>query len=187
MFGSARAMFSKAAAPPPPPPPSAAPAVRMFSSRGAAPPPAAPAVEMFDSRAAARKSSSSGLLMKLTGGRPPSSNERAKPIHQEATAPVGWASRTVSEKVLALIELQQFDGSWNTSSELTDIIGIKIPAGKGKEWVTLLVLNWLEVKCAEEEGTWGMVAEKARNWLATENSGTWEGMEAEIVELVKKA
>jgi hypothetical protein len=38
----------------------------------------------------------------------------------------------------------------------------------GVKWITLLVVCWLEEKASDEEGTWGLVVEKARAWLESQ-------------------
>lgn len=75
-------------------------------------------------------------------------------------------------KVLALIDLQGFDGTWNTDSEnlLLDILGFEIPKppldGMSDEaWVTMLVVRFLEERMPEEEDVWGLVVEKAREYV----------------------
>jgi hypothetical protein len=86
---------------------------------------------------------------------------------------VDWTSESESEKVLALIALQDFEGSWPYDKEVGQIMGFEIPqrpkGGEQKVWVTLLVVCFLEQKMSGEEGTWGLVVEKARGWL--EGSG----------------
>jgi hypothetical protein len=86
---------------------------------------------------------------------------------------VDWTSKSESEKVLALIALQDFEGSWPYDKEVGQIMGFEIPqrpkGGEQKIWVTLLVVCFLEQKMSGEEGTWGLVVEKARGWL--EGSG----------------
>ncbi|KAH8600976.1 von Willebrand factor type A domain-containing protein [Bisporella sp. PMI_857] len=103
-------------------------------------------------------------------------------LREEASAPTIERSavsrrKSAAENVLALIDLQRFDGSWVASSALPSILGITIPGGKGAEWITALVVRWLEIKCPGEEGTWNMVVEKARGWLgrAVKDLGALEG------------
>ncbi|KAL8873231.1 MAG: hypothetical protein Q9174_001263, partial [Haloplaca sp. 1 TL-2023] len=55
-------------------------------------------------------------------------------------APPWGGPQTPNEKVHAVIDKQDFDGWWEHSRELMDIIGTQgIDAKKGKEWVTMLV------------------------------------------------
>jgi hypothetical protein len=87
-----------------------------------------------------------------------------EPVNHATT----WASRSGADRVLALIELQEFDGSWPVGNEeIAAIVGVGMTPAKGDEkaWITLLVVLFLEMKNADEEGTWGMVVEKAREWL----------------------
>ncbi|KAE8450876.1 hypothetical protein EG329_005316 [Mollisiaceae sp. DMI_Dod_QoI] len=72
-------------------------------------------------------------------------------------------------KVLALIDLQSFDGTWNIDSEkpLLDLTGLDVtkspPNGVSDEiWVTIVVLRFLEDRIPKEEDVWGLVVEKAR-------------------------
>jgi hypothetical protein len=89
-----------------------------------------------------------------------------------APATVNWATQSVSQKVHALISIQDFEGSWSPADPtISLILGLdeipKAPEGvDGKTWVTLLVTAYLEVNCAAEEGTWELVVEKARDWLS---------------------
>ncbi|KAE8446003.1 hypothetical protein EG329_012642 [Mollisiaceae sp. DMI_Dod_QoI] len=90
----------------------------------------------------------------------------------ETELEVDWSSKSAVEKVLALIDLQDFDGFWSLSDSVVEkILGIKIEIdGPGSEediklGTTIFVIKFLEVKCGAEEGTWELVVEKARNWI----------------------
>ena len=102
-----------------------------------------------------------------------------------------WASKSKVDRILALIELQDFEGSWLADNdEIPIILGFAIPEspnGDSKVWVTILVVLYLEVKNADEEGTWGLVVEKAREWLGSNAEGGLEGLEKAALEVVKKA
>jgi hypothetical protein len=81
-----------------------------------------------------------------------------------------WSTKSAADKVLALISLQEFEGSWPADDKkVGEIMRFEIPKAPGGEelkvWVTLLVVKFLEEKCSGEEGTWGLVVEKARGWL----------------------
>ncbi|KAF8856070.1 hypothetical protein BDZ45DRAFT_625561 [Acephala macrosclerotiorum] len=102
---------------------------------------------------------------------------------------VDWSSKSVVEKVLALIDLQDFDGFWPSSNTaIPKIINVDpsdSEEGKGSEqernvWVTMLVIKFLEMKCGDEEGTWELVVEKANKWIVG------LGMEGSIVDLLEK-
>ncbi len=115
---------------------------------------------------------------------PPNKSERSRflsgvsDVHQEPanilSPTTDWSTQTLSSKVLALINLQDFDGFWPSDlvalGRISQILGFEIKQESKSEdefrvWVTLLVICWLEEKAREEEGTWGLVAEKARAWL----------------------
>lgn len=101
-------------------------------------------------------------------------------------AEISWASKSTAEKVVAVIELQQFDGSWKTSQELNAILALNDSSGATTEWMTMFVVRWLEIKCASEEAIFEMVVEKAREWLAANVSGL-EDLEKEVSVTVKSA
>jgi len=84
---------------------------------------------------------------------------------------------TVSNKVLALIGLQDFEGFWAPSdivqlAKIMDIEKGKLEKGadekEKKAWVTAIVLAFLEEKCGTEEDTWELVVEKGKSWLGDE-------------------
>jgi hypothetical protein len=83
---------------------------------------------------------------------------------------VDWSSKSLTEKLARLIELQTFDGSWAESEEIASIMGFKegVESREGVDkgvWITLLVVKWFETMASEEEGVWEMLVEKARGWL----------------------
>ena len=119
-----------------------------------------------------KRSNGSPTLMSLTAsntcfGAPSSA------IQDQDTmpSPTNWVTKSVSERVHSLISLQKFEGSWSAKdSEIFCIMALEVPkAPEGvdeKIWVTLLVTAYLEIKCATEEGTWGLVVEKAKDWVS---------------------
>jgi len=122
-------------------------------------------------------------------GLPQPTGPTAPPTVAELTQK--WASKSEVDRILALIELQEFEGSWLADNdEIPIILGFAIPEspnGGSKVWVTILVVLYLEVKNADEEGTWGLVVEKAREWLGGNAEGGLEGLEKAALEVVKKA
>jgi Ca-activated chloride channel family protein len=77
-----------------------------------------------------------------------------------------------------LILLQAADGSWDLSEELADILGCALStleaalhgaAGDAatvrRAWATALALAFLEVRVANAEDEWALLAAKARTWL----------------------
>ena len=76
---------------------------------------------------------------------------------------------TDADIVLAIIDLQGFDGSWAAEKELSSLLGFEFPkAPEGveeKAWITALVIKFLEIKMGWEEGVWGLVVDKARAYM----------------------
>lgn len=79
--------------------------------------------------------------------------------------------KTDADKVLAIIDLQAFDGSWVPKEKtLVTLLGLQtIPnAPEGVDstaWITCLVIAFLENKMSNEEGMWELVVEKARGFV----------------------
>ena len=104
------------------------------------------------------------------------------------------AIRTDAEIVLAIIDLQGFDGSWAAEREsLSSLLGFEIPKGpdgvEEEVWVTVLVITFLETKMGGEEGVWGLVVDKARAYVQTavkDVKGGIEYLERLAGEAVKK-
>ncbi|KAI9643283.1 hypothetical protein NHQ30_007900 [Ciborinia camelliae] len=75
-------------------------------------------------------------------------------------------------KVLALIDLQSFDGSWDANNEiLSSILEFEIsqpgpPQGINNDvWVTMLVVKFLKDRIPEEKNVWYLVVEKALQYV----------------------
>jgi hypothetical protein len=107
-----------------------------------------------------------------------------------------WSKESTSGKVLALIALQAFDGYWpGDNAEVGRIIGlgstiknVNLITEEKNIWATFLVVKFLEEKCADEEGTWALVVEKARIWLAgmEKDQAAMEELEKKALEIVQK-
>ncbi|KAJ8062369.1 hypothetical protein OCU04_008913 [Sclerotinia nivalis] len=74
--------------------------------------------------------------------------------------------------MLALIDLQSFDGSWDAHSEtLSSILGFEIPKPRPLQvidedvWVTMLLVRFLEDRIPEGKSVWCLVVEKARRFV----------------------
>lgn len=100
----------------------------------------------------------------------------ASPSYSAASpvfSPTSPVPSTPQDKLHRVIALQGFDGSWPSScrDEIASLLGLVIPtAAPGTDesvWMTIIVITFLENKMADEEGTWGLVVEKARDWLAS--------------------
>ncbi|KAL8744404.1 MAG: hypothetical protein Q9184_008001 [Pyrenodesmia sp. 2 TL-2023] len=112
------------------------------------------------------------------------SDKRADDMSHEAVTP---APQTANEKVHAIIELQDFEGWWESSDALSAILQIEVPASQMREWVTTLVVRWLEVRMKAEGEVWELVVEKARGWLEGQimGDGEMERLEREADGLVQ--
>jgi len=100
---------------------------------------------------------------------------------------IDWSTKSAAEKVLGLIELQEFDGSWSQeNADISKILGFTIPASTTdhKVWVTMLAVRYLELKRTAKKGTWDMVVEKARDWLAVNADGL-EELEASATKVIE--
>ncbi|KAI4286367.1 MAG: hypothetical protein L6R35_004377 [Caloplaca aegaea] len=82
---------------------------------------------------------------------------------ETAAPPTG--PKTDNEKVHAVIEMQDFEGWWELSEALAAVLDVGIEGSRSKEWVTMLVVKWLEVKMKGEGEVWELVVDKARAWL----------------------
>jgi hypothetical protein len=107
-----------------------------------------------------------------------------------------WSKESTSDKVLALIALQAFEGYWpGDNGEVGQIMGLgstikneNLVTEEKNIWATLLVVRFLEEKCADEEGTWALVVEKARGWLVGlgKDQAAMEELEKKALEIVRK-
>ncbi|KAI4205079.1 MAG: hypothetical protein LQ350_000706 [Teloschistes chrysophthalmus] len=100
--------------------------------------------------------------------------------------PPGRVTQTDNEKVHAVIDMQDFEGWWACSEDLLGIMGLsgKIRGQKKNDWITALVVKWLEVKMGGEKEVWELVVDKAKMWLGGQGVDV-QGMEKEIVELLR--
>lgn len=143
----------------------------------AAPPPGTGGFGSVFGKASSVRNKVSKSMTTMLGGASMPSSEPEKPL-------VSWTAQPLSGKVLALINMQEFDGFWpacvvDQLNEIAAILGVNIEREKVKGevssvrsnvefevWVTLLVVAWFVEKAASEEGTWALVVEKAKAWLA---------------------
>ncbi|CAO1604662.1 hypothetical protein XANCAGTX0491_008205 [Xanthoria calcicola] len=104
------------------------------------------------------------------------------PDDSTSPAPKKKKLETDNDKVHAMIEMQDFDGWWEPNEQLTQIMGLSNAIGppqRSKEWVTVLVLKWLDTKMAAEKDVWELVADKAKGWLEGLGLGVDRLMEIE--------
>lgn len=108
----------------------------------------------------------------------PSSYTPATRGASKASEPPAKKMDTDNDKVHAVIQAQDFEGWWEQSHELFTILGVRVSGQQSKEWVTVLVMKWLDVKMAAEKEVWELVADKAKGWLEG-RAGTDRLMEIE--------
>lgn len=95
---------------------------------------------------------------------------------------------TDSEKVISIIELQDFEGSWTEATQLTSILGIKekvLCKKRESYWITLVFIAFLEEKMGQERETWVLVVCKARTWLKGKKF-QMEVLEAEARQVIQQ-
>ncbi|OCT46229.1 von Willebrand factor type A domain containing protein [Cladophialophora carrionii] len=100
-----------------------------------------------------------------------------------------------TEKMHKIIALQEFDGSWQVSDKLLELlgvsadqftgldVGISSAVGNKTHRATALAIAWLKVKVPTEEDVWEMVVDKAMGWLSAQ---TEDGNAEEAVKLAGK-
>ncbi|CAG2192529.1 unnamed protein product [Mytilus edulis] len=83
-------------------------------------------------------------------------------------------SAMFQDEMIAVISLQDFEGSWTSSDQLIELIWIpqeltQPPEGiDGTCWMTCLVLAWLEYKQSNRKDEWELLYKKAADWLISE-------------------
>jgi Vault protein inter-alpha-trypsin domain/von Willebrand factor type A domain len=91
---------------------------------------------------------------------------------------------TNEEKMLELVSLQSFDGSWQMTNKFLLTLGLNeamltaLLQLENTVVATLVAVGFLECKVPEEEGVWEMIVEKAKGWLDGKigESGAAEGL-----------
>lgn len=137
---------------------------------GAPPPPPAPqAANMFARSFGAPASQPDRRKESLSKKSKYQYEARSGSDEEKSASLTNWSTKSTTDKVLALIALQDFEGSWTNAKACGSIMSVddmKAPDDVDeKVWLTLLVVKFLEMKCLDEEGTWGLVVEKAKGWL----------------------
>ena len=94
------------------------------------------------------------------------------------SSPTTSSPVSLNEKVHAIIELQCFEGNWQISDRLIELLGIQagdvLPLVRTDNYATILVITFLEGIMKTEEGVWELVVEKAKSYLDREESN-WRG------------
>ncbi|KXS19298.1 hypothetical protein M427DRAFT_53241 [Gonapodya prolifera JEL478] len=145
----------------------------------AAPPPA-PSRRMESGKSAkggvskerrARSGPSSSLVDSLSRRSSASHDDESEDVAMmEASAPSPISAGASSEeKLLALVSLQKFDGSFAADIPLFGLcpnVSRDPPAGRtAEEWATALAIAIMEVLLSSLRDEWEMVADKAGRWL----------------------
>jgi hypothetical protein len=118
----------------------------------------------------------------------------ASVAHSSEPTDVKPEMATPLEPLEALVNLQQFDGSWSWNQQLLDILGqsqsteerygVSVP--NTTILATALVLAYLEVKLADEKDEWEMLADKAREWVRSELASSGQQGLLSVEEYVEK-
>ncbi|KAL3427728.1 von Willebrand factor A domain-containing protein 5A [Phlyctema vagabunda] len=95
-----------------------------------------------------------------------------------------------ADQVLALIDQQSFSGSWDLSqkTEILKIIDVHISKQQqvdSDHLLTMLVVVFLETKKKDESGVWGLVVQKARDWLSWEAGVDMQALERSALAILK--
>ncbi|KAK4695657.1 hypothetical protein P7C71_g2127, partial [Lecanoromycetidae sp. Uapishka_2] len=111
------------------------------------------------------------------------SQDLASPgIHGEAESTL----ETDSDKIHALIELQDFEGYWSLDDKLLAILGLKAHMIQNEDAsVTALVIYFLEQRMGSEKDLWELVVDKANEWLVGKDADV-EALEKEAKEAFEK-
>ena len=177
----AKMCATPSAAAPGGPPASGAKAFRAQLQQHSSPRPTGFAVPLSDTRSDGQYNSGIECTYQR-GGEPTKSRTQCliSSVSHQHSVPAR-STATDSDKVHALIGLQNFQGYWEYKQELQHIFGDKIDImatiksamkaeRKGgdevmKVWITCTVIAYLKKRFRTEEGVWELVVEKARGWV----------------------
>lgn len=87
--------------------------------------------------------------------------------------------KSILEKVLFLIDCQEFGGFWDSAvqGDVFEIMDLPrsthtaldtLTSNERRLLITMIVVLYLEGKASAEEGIWGLVVGKARSWITSE-------------------
>jgi hypothetical protein len=106
-----------------------------------------------------------------SGGARPLQDDDDEDSATRGAEAVPVASMSPLEKMHKIIDLQQFDGSWQLSDLLLEITGVKreqLSSERGDmNEATALAIAWLKFQVANQEDVWEMVVDKATGGLET--------------------
>ncbi|VDI76915.1 Hypothetical predicted protein [Mytilus galloprovincialis] len=82
-------------------------------------------------------------------------------------------TKSSGDKMMIIVSLQNFDGSWSPSSELESVLNItqkELEAKyKGNIWCTAIVVAFLEKNFSKRKSEWEMICNKAIKWLTSQD------------------
>ncbi|XP_071167548.1 von Willebrand factor A domain-containing protein 5A-like isoform X5 [Mytilus edulis] len=82
-------------------------------------------------------------------------------------------TKSSGDKMMVIVSLQNFDGSWSQSSELELVLNItqkELEAKyKGNIWCTAIVVAFLEKNFSKRKSEWEMINNKAIKWLTSQD------------------
>ncbi len=92
--------------------------------------------------------------------------------------PVDDAAKRLRRAMIALVELQHADGSWDLDDRLARAIGARdvraLESGMGAQrgdpnarraWATALAIGWLRARAVDVSDEWRLIADKGIGWL----------------------
>jgi hypothetical protein len=110
--------------------------------------------------------------------------ERESIPYQKKSLPPAAAP---SDPMLALIELQEFQGSWSEVKKVQDASGVVVEcpselSGRPDVFATALAIAILRKHFQSRESQWRMIERKAQKWLSTQGVDA-EGVIAQLMDL----
>ncbi|VDI27450.1 Hypothetical predicted protein [Mytilus galloprovincialis] len=82
-------------------------------------------------------------------------------------------TKSSGDKMMIIVSLQNFDGSWSPSSELESVLNItqkELEAKyKGNIWCTAIAVAFLEKNFSKRKSEWEMIYNKAIKWLTSQD------------------
>ncbi|XP_067686331.1 von Willebrand factor A domain-containing protein 5A-like isoform X4 [Haliotis asinina] len=79
---------------------------------------------------------------------------------------------------VAMISMQNFDGSWSLNCQLASALAIRLeklksesPVKNDKVWATAIAITWLRVKHPSQKEEWEIIVRKAETWMKKHTTG----------------
>ncbi|XP_052099163.1 von Willebrand factor A domain-containing protein 5A-like isoform X2 [Mytilus californianus] len=103
----------------------------------------------------------------------PGGNERTQRILSGDKSTKSEKTKSSGDKMMIIVSLQNFDGSWSQSSELQSVLNVSQTELKAKYqgniWCTALVVAFLEKNFSKRKSEWEMIYNKAIKWLTSQD------------------